>query len=192
MKRILTLTFIVLLLIVIVLQIVSLTGSKIFSDVISVCPVNAISMANGKAVIDANKCIGCARCVLGVPNFAKPASLSSPIVNQESPPMDVPMPGSTKPVTQEPQSSSTKQAPSNNDNKQQVEQPPDPSMAKHRVQADKCIGCTLCVDDCPVNAIRMVDGRAVIDPDKCINCGICINGNGRDFTGCPVSAISSP
>ena len=58
------------------------------------------------------------------------------------------------------------------------------------VNAKKCIGCRLCVKACPVNAISMVNGKAVIDADKCINCGICENGNGGNYAGCPVKAIS--
>lgn len=59
------------------------------------------------------------------------------------------------------------------------------------VKADKCIGCKLCVKNCPTNAITMQNGVAVIDAEKCISCGICENGNNKNFRGCPVSAISS-
>ncbi len=58
------------------------------------------------------------------------------------------------------------------------------------VNRKKCIGCRLCVANCPVNAIEMVHGRAVIDADKCIACGICADGNGSNYKGCPVDAIS--
>lgn len=53
----------------------------------------------------------------------------------------------------------------------------------------KCIACKLCVTNCPVGAISMVNGKAVIDSSKCVSCGICIEGNGK-FRGCPVRAIS--
>ena len=58
----------------------------------------------------------------------------------------------------------------------------------HFVDANKCIACRLCVNQCPEGAISMVNGKAVIDQEKCIDCGICVNGNGR-FKGCPVKAI---
>ena len=56
------------------------------------------------------------------------------------------------------------------------------------VNPKMCIGCQLCVDVCPTDAISMVHGRAVIDADKCIDCGICENGNGN-YKGCPTKAI---
>jgi len=58
------------------------------------------------------------------------------------------------------------------------------------VDSKKCIGCQLCVNSCPVKAISMKSGKAVIDADKCINCGICENGDGQNYKGCPVNAIS--
>lgn len=61
----------------------------------------------------------------------------------------------------------------------------------HKVNPSKCIGCQLCVKTCPVGAISMQKGKAVIDVNKCIQCGICINGNGQGWKGCPVGAISN-
>lgn len=39
---------------------------------------------------------------------------------------------------------------------------------------DKCTGCTTCVRHCPTEAIRIRDGRAVINEGRCIDCGECI------------------
>jgi ferredoxin len=50
------------------------------------------------------------------------------------------------------------------------------------VNNDKCIGCGTCVDICPVNAISLQDGKAVINQEKCVNCGACAGA-------CPVNAI---
>lgn len=49
------------------------------------------------------------------------------------------------------------------------------------VDASRCNGCTLCVKDCPYDAIQMVPrtddkswpGQAQVDPDKCVGCGVC-------------------
>ncbi len=47
---------------------------------------------------------------------------------------------------------------------------------KHSVSLDvtKCTGCTTCLRHCPTEAIRIRDGRAVIDEERCIDCGVCI------------------
>lgn len=52
-----------------------------------------------------------------------------------------------------------------------------------KVDQEKCTGCSLCVEVCPVDAITMKDGKAQIDADACIDCGIC---EGE----CPAEAIS--
>ncbi len=47
---------------------------------------------------------------------------------------------------------------------------------EHSVQLDpnKCTGCTTCLRRCPTEAIRIRDGRAVINQERCIDCGECI------------------
>ncbi len=61
-------------------------------------------------------------------------------------------------------------------------------LSSVEVNPAKCIGCKLCVSNCPVGAITMVNGKAFIDSAKCVSCGICMDGNGK-FRGCPVRAI---
>lgn len=39
---------------------------------------------------------------------------------------------------------------------------------------EKCTGCTTCLRHCPTEAIRIRNGKAVINADKCIDCGACI------------------
>lgn len=52
------------------------------------------------------------------------------------------------------------------------------------IDEEDCIGCTSCVDVCPVDAIEGEKKEAhVIDTDECINCGSCVDE-------CPVDAIS--
>lgn len=38
----------------------------------------------------------------------------------------------------------------------------------------QCRDCYRCLRQCPVKAIRMVDGQASVDPERCISCGTCI------------------
>lgn len=40
--------------------------------------------------------------------------------------------------------------------------------------ADKCHGCTHCLNYCPTEAIRIKNGKATINSDRCIDCGQCI------------------
>lgn len=52
------------------------------------------------------------------------------------------------------------------------------------VNRDECVGCGVCVDDCPAEAISMDDENiAVVDADACTECGICVDS-------CPSEAIS--
>ena len=51
-----------------------------------------------------------------------------------------------------------------------------------RLNKQKCNGCESCVDECPNNAISLVDGRAAVDADVCIDCGVCVDV-------CPQEAI---
>ena len=50
------------------------------------------------------------------------------------------------------------------------------------VDKEKCTGCAECVNQCPNDAISLVDNKAMINPTQCRNCRIC-----EDV--CPVNAI---
>ena len=50
------------------------------------------------------------------------------------------------------------------------------------INEETCTGCGLCIDICPLQALRMVDGKAVVDMEICDLDGICI-------PTCPVNAI---
>ncbi len=51
------------------------------------------------------------------------------------------------------------------------------SEYRHSVLLDteKCKGCTHCLKRCPVEAIRIRDGKANINANRCIDCGVCID-----------------
>jgi ferredoxin len=50
------------------------------------------------------------------------------------------------------------------------------------VSKERCIGCGICVEKCPADAIFMKEGKAEIDMEKCIRCGKC-----HEF--CPQNAV---
>ena len=54
-----------------------------------------------------------------------------------------------------------------------------------QINQEKCTGCGLCVEICPVEAISMEDDKAKIDAEKCVDCGQCVEE-------CPNEAISMP
>ena len=52
-----------------------------------------------------------------------------------------------------------------------------------KVDEERSNGCESCVEECPSEAISIVDEKAVIDVEACVDCGVCVDG-------CPKEAIS--
>ena len=42
------------------------------------------------------------------------------------------------------------------------------------INTENCIGCGYCVRDCPVDAVKMVKKKAVINDQWCTHCGVCL------------------
>lgn len=51
------------------------------------------------------------------------------------------------------------------------------------IDYDKCVGCAHCMKVCPTEAIRILNGKAILNPNRCVDCGEC-------FKVCPVDAYS--
>lgn len=51
-----------------------------------------------------------------------------------------------------------------------------------KIDKDKCIGCALCVDDCPNHSLKIVNGKAEFVSESCLECGHC-------YAICPKAAV---
>jgi len=54
-----------------------------------------------------------------------------------------------------------------------------------QIDGEKCTGCGLCVDACPVEAISLENDKAKVDAEKCVDCGQCVEE-------CPNESIRMP
>ncbi len=54
-------------------------------------------------------------------------------------------------------------------------------IVQPRLNAEDCIGCSLCIDICKEKALHLQDGKPVLDMSRCTQCGDCIQS-------CPTDA----
>ena len=52
-----------------------------------------------------------------------------------------------------------------------------------KVDSEKCTGCGICANMCPVEAVSLENGLAKVDEQRCTGCGICVQN-------CPQGALS--
>ncbi|MCB5261158.1 MAG: 4Fe-4S binding protein [Candidatus Cloacimonetes bacterium] len=196
MKRALQISIIVLLLAVVIIQILSLTGRLFPKEKQDVCPVNAITMKDGKAVIDSIKCIGCRRCVDGfvaIPaeEFYLPNILSQiPVDNIEQ---TAEMPAPLKAEAIKPFQNPPEQKPNKKPAVQvkQQTQAPSPEAADSTTAAGNPVaaktpvaGENSVIAGKPIPAENPVQtGSYSVDAQTCISCGLCLRV-------CPEHAIS--
>ena len=43
-----------------------------------------------------------------------------------------------------------------------------------KVRWELCVGCGLCAQSCPKDAISFLWGKAEIDQNRCVRCGLCM------------------
>jgi len=51
-----------------------------------------------------------------------------------------------------------------------------------KINPERCSGCGICIENCPMQAIEMNNGKAFINETECTNCRLC-------ESVCPVGAI---
>lgn len=51
-----------------------------------------------------------------------------------------------------------------------------------KIYKEKCIGCGLCVETCPFDALTLINGVVEVEPEKCTDCGACVKV-------CPTEAL---
>ena len=178
------------------------------------CPVNAISLEKGRAVIDSSLCIACGLCSrvcpVGAVDTVYATEEELEVMRGEAANPDsgeVPSPQTAEPLdtiesaktaeADKPDATSEDSGTAEAEDSAQIvgiEEDSDSEASTADSESispvpildrEKCISCNRCARICPTGAIEMIDGYPVIDPDKCIMCLRCISR-------CPTGALSAP
>jgi ferredoxin len=48
------------------------------------------------------------------------------------------------------------------------------TLRKSTIIHSRCVGCGDCVRQCPMTALSLDNGKAVVDPTKCVGCHTCL------------------
>jgi iron only hydrogenase large subunit-like protein len=59
------------------------------------------------------------------------------------------------------------------------------------VDLQRCEGCATCIDQCPMSAIHLPDGKAAVIEGRCIDCGQCIASCPRRAIGAVTDTLES-
>ncbi|MCK5832497.1 4Fe-4S binding protein [bacterium] len=172
---------------------------------VPICPIDAISMEKGRAVIDPSKCISCGLCSQTCPISAiyrdttaqaskiiednsevmskniEPSSLVEPTIAAQNTYDSIPK---TEEITEYEETEYSKPVSEKEEKSDELETEKTPSN-KPLLDSAKCISCGICARVCPTDAIKLIDGKPVIDSGKCILCGKCVKR-------CPTEALSMP
>lgn len=52
-----------------------------------------------------------------------------------------------------------------------------------KLDLNNCSGCGACINRCPMEALSLIDGKALLNPVRCIGCGLCVST-------CPEEALT--
>ena len=56
--------------------------------------------------------------------------------------------------------------------------------------AERCIGCGICIEVCPNQALTRIPQGIIVEPDRCVHCGLCVDAcpsEARERTGWSVT-----